>query len=605
MREFRTHLFMHRPGAPQTIRFGDFELDLAAYALRRKEQTVRLERRPMDLLILLVERRNQLVSREEIVDRLWGNKVFVDVEMGVNTAIRKVRQALRDSPTSPKFIETVSGKGYRFVAPIADERLAKSAEQQSRVMLAILPFENLSKDPAQDYFSDGMTEETIGYLGCVNPERMGVIARTTSMAYKGTTKTVREIGAELAVDYVLESSVRLEKNRVRITSQLIRVNDQTHVWAETYDRELTGVLSIQSEIGTAIARHVQLQLAPGRLSALEHRQTSNVEAYDLYLRGRYFWNQLSPVTTRKAMEFYRRATELDPQYALAWSGIADAYSSGPISGDVSPLEIWDRGHDAVAHAIASGSDLPECQTSLGFLKFWLDWDWKAAEAAFRKSIELDPSYPLAHRLLGIVLAHMGDRPEEATVAIRRARELDPLNAATIALSAQVAFAARDHTAAVKFAEQAIATDPEFWIGYMQLGQALEQSGDPERAIEALNSAGRLSGGNSKPVSLRGYIFAKIGRRKDACEVLGALQAVAREKFVPPYAMALIHAGLDDRDTALEWLQRAYDAHDVHLLFPVFDPKWDAFRREPKFKKILDLCGFEQKAFSTQHSPFSD
>jgi tetratricopeptide (TPR) repeat protein len=429
---------------------------------------------------------------------------------------------------------------------------------------------------------------------------MGVIARTTSMAYKGTMKTVREIGAELLVDYVLESSIRLENNRVRITSQLIRVTDQTHIWAETYDRELTGVLSIQSEIGTAIARHVQLQLAPGRLSALAHRQTSNIEAYDLYLRGRYFWNQLSPATTRRAMEFYRHATELDPNYALAWSGIADAYSSGPISGDTSPRAIWDQGHEAVAHAISSGADLPECQTSLGFLKFWLDWDWPAAEAAFRKSIELDPSYPLAHRLLGIVLAHMGNRPEEATAAIRRARELDPLNAATIALSSQVAFAARDYASAQKFAEQAIATDPEFWIGYMQLGQALEQTGEPERAIEALSSAGRLSGGNSKPLSLRGYVLSKLGKRKEASDVLEALQAVAREKFVPPYAMALIHAGLDQREAALEWLQKAFDAHDVHLLFPVFDPKWDGFRDDPVFKNLLDRCGFQRNAVSTHH-----
>ena len=554
----------------------------------------------MDLLLLLVERRNQLVSREEIVARLWGNKVFVDVEMGVNTAIRKVRQALQDSPTSPQFIETVSGKGYRFIAPLAADGIKKRESQpSSRVMLAVLPFQNLSKDPAQEYFSDGMTEETIGYLGCVSPERMGVIARTTSMAYKGTSKTIREIGNELGVDYVLESSVRLEKNRARITSQLIRVADQTHIWAETYDRELTGILSIQSELGTAIARHVQLQLSPGRLNALEHRQTSNVEAYDLYLRGRYFWNQLSPATTRKAMEFYRRATELDPNYALAWSGIADAYSTGPISGDASPLEIWERVHDAVAHAVASGPNLPECQTSLGFMKFWIDWDWKAAEDAFRRSMEFDPSYPLAYRLLGIVLAHMGGRSDEAGAAIRRAREIDPLNAATIALSSQVAFAARDYLSAVNFAEQAIATDPEVWIGYMQLGQALEQTGQPERAIEALNSAGRLSGGNSKPVSLRGYILATVGKEHEARDVLDALHAVAREKYVPPYAMALVHAGLHERDAAVDWLERAYDTHDVHLLFPVFDPKWDSYRNEPRFKALIDRCGFMKKSSNTQ------
>lgn len=582
-------------GPSPAVRFGDFELDLAAYALRYKGQAIRLERRPMDLLILLVERRNQLVSREEIVSRLWGNKVFVDVEMGVNTAIRKVRQALQDSPNSPHFIETVSGKGYRFVAALTEDLPLRPTQPSSRVMLAVLPFQNLSRDPAQEYFSDGMTEETIAYLGCVNPERMGVIARTTSMAYKGTAKTIREIGAELLVDYILESSVRLEQDRARITAQLIRVSDQTHIWAETYDRALTGILSIQSEIGTAIARHVQLHLSPARLAALKRRQTSSVEAYDLYLRGRYFWNQLSPVTTRKAMEFYRRATALDPDYALAWSGIADAYSTSPISGDTSPLEIWDSSHEAVAHAVAAGADLPEAQTSLGFLKFWIDWEWSAAENAFRKSIELDPSYALAYRLLGIVLAHLGGRPADAAAAIRRARELDPLNAATIALSSQVAFAARDYLSAKQFAEQAIAVDPEFWIGYMQLGQVLEQLDAPQPAIEALNTAGRLSGGNSKPLALRGYILARMGRHKEANEVLDTLLAAGVEKYIPPYAIALIHAGLGQRQAAMEWLRRAYDAHDVHLLFPVFDPKWDTFRDEPEFKALLDQCGSIKKA----------
>jgi tetratricopeptide (TPR) repeat protein len=233
------------------------------------------------------------------------------------------------------------------------------------------------------------------------------------------------------------------------------------------------------------------------------------------------------------------------------------------------------------------------------MKFWIDWDWKAAEDAFRRSMEFDPSYPLAYRLLGIVLAHMGGRSDEAGAAIRRAREIDPLNAATIALSSQVAFAARDYLSAVNFAEQAIATDPEFWIGYMQLGQALEQTGQPERAIEALNSAGRLSGGNSKPVSLRGYILATVGKEHEARDVLDALHAVAREKYVPPYAMALVHAGLHERDAAVDWLERAYDTHDVHLLFPVFDPKWDSYRNEPRFKALIDRCGFMKKSSNTQ------
>lgn len=461
------------------------------------------------------------------------------------------------------------------------------------MMLAVLPFENYSRDPDQEYFSDGLTEETISHLGGMNPERMGVIARTSSMAYKRTSKSVREIGVELGVDYILESSVRREDNRVRITSQLIRVEDQTHIWTSNYDRDVTSVFDIQRKLSAAIARHVGLHLLPERLSALAGRQTANMEALDVYLRGRYFWNQLSAATTKRAMEYYGRAVELDPEYALAWSGMADAYSASPVNADRSPLQVWPRARDAVVHAIASGPSMPEVYTSLGLLKFWLDWDWVAAEAAFRKSIALDPSYSLAHRFLGIVLSHML-RHDEASLALRNARDLDPLSATNHALSAQVAFAARDYSVAVQFAQQAISIDPEFWIGYIQLAQASEQMGNSDLALDALNNAGRFSGGNSKAMAIRGYICAKLGKTKEAHEVLDTLDAVSRERYVPPYATALVYLGLGQHDSALQWLERAYDAHDVHLVFPPVDPKWDPLRAEGRFADLLRRCGFTDR-----------
>lgn len=221
-----------------------------------------------------------------------------------------------------------------------------------------------------------------------------------------------------------------------------------------------------------------------------------------------------------------------------------------------------------------------------------DWDWPAAEAAYRKAIVLDPSYPMAHRMLGIVLAHMG-RAEEARPAMDRLRELDPLLAVNQALSPQVAFAGRDYAAAVQFARQAIVVDPEFWIGLFQLGQAYEQLGESELALEALNKAGRFSGGNSKAVSLRGYLFAKLGRVDEAREVLKTLEAIARERYVPPYAMALVHAGLGENELALEWLERAVEVRDVHMSFPPSDPKWDAFRGDPRFQAVLKRCGFSE------------
>jgi tetratricopeptide (TPR) repeat protein len=290
--------------------------------------------------------------------------------------------------------------------------------------------------------------------------------------------------------------------------------------------------------------------------------------------------------------YYARATELDPEYALAWSGLADAYAASPINGDAPPLDMWPRAREAAAHAVGAGPDLAEPQTSLGIVNFFFNWDWAAAEKAFRKAIALDFSYSLAHRILGIALSHMR-RHEEARSALRCARELEPLDVAHHALSAQVAFNARDYLAAVEFARQATVIGPGFWIGYFQLGQAYEQLDNCDLALAALQKAGQFSGGNSKVIALRGYVFAKLGRAQEAREVLVTLQALSRERYVPPYAMALVHAGLNQGDAALEWLERAYEAHDVHMIFVPVDPKWDAFRTDARFVALLSRCDFQR------------
>jgi tetratricopeptide (TPR) repeat protein len=377
------------------------------------------------------------------------------------------------------------------------------------------------------------------------------------------------------------------------------VKDQTHIWAATYDRELTGVLAIQCELGTAIADHVRLRLSPEQLQALAPSPSTSPEAYDWYLRGRYFWNQLSPPTTRRAIECYTRATQLDPQFALAWSGLADTYATSPINGDAPPLAVWPKAREAAANAVQSLPNLAETQTSLGYVKFWLDWEWIAAEAAFRRAVELNPSYALAQRMLGIVRMHLC-RHEESVEAIGRARELDPLNAGHYALSAQIAFAARDYEAAVRFSRHAISIDPEFWIGHFQLGQAYEQLKELNPALEALVNAGRLSGGNSKAMGLRGYILAKLGKIQPVQELLSTLETVSQNKYVPPYAFALIYAGLNQHELALQFLERAYDEHDVHLAFLVFDPKWDSFRTNPRFVALLDRCRFPAKIAADLH-----
>ena len=622
------------------LRFGDFELDIAAYELRRHGRPVRLERQPMDLLIMLVERRGQLVTRGDIVDRLWGKDVFVDVETGVHTAVRKIRQALRDSPEQPVFIETVSGKGYRFIAPVevvgeeaasplpappeppsvaADPPAAPvAAPARSRIglallavaavagivawgvagregppsalRLAVLPFENLSGDPARDYLADGLTEETIASLGQVDPERLGVVGRTSVMAYQGSTKSLAEIGRELGADYLVESSIRAESDLLRITAKLIRVRDQVQVWSQLYNREPTSMLGLQQELSAGIAEQIRFRLSPERAEALTRREPRNAAAYDLYLRGLTFARQRTSATNQQAIEHYKRATQLDPDYALAWSALGEIYATSPVNGDVPPLAVTPDALEATRRAVSVAPGLAEVQFAVGYANWILKWDWPAAEAALRRAIDLDRRNERAHTVLGHVLSQMG-RHAEALAATRRARELDPLSALTYAMSSQVAFQARDYAAAFDHASQAVALDQQFWIGHIMRGQALEQSGQYGPALEALAIAARFSGNNSKAVGLRGYVLGKAGRRQEARQVLEELEALSRKRFVPPFAMALVHAGLGERDKVFEWLDRAFDAHDIHLMYLTVNPKWDAYRADPRFEALLSRCGF--------------
>jgi TolB-like protein/DNA-binding winged helix-turn-helix (wHTH) protein/Flp pilus assembly protein TadD len=616
--------------ARQTLRFGEFELNPAAYELKWKGRTVRLERLPMDLLIMLVERRGDLVTRAEIVDRLWGKDVFVDVETGVHTAIRKIRQALRDSAEKPAYIETVPGRGYRFVAPVeiatSDREPSTSVPVEAsrpaaaliagllvvgviaafglwrwsspvapppRVTLAVLPFDNLGGDPERGYLADGLTEETIASLGQIDPERVGVIGRQSMMLYRGnTTKSIAEIGRDVGADYLLESSLRAEGARFRITTKLIRVRDQVQVWSESYDREPTSMLGLQRELSAAIAQQIRLRLSPDRLEAMARRHTRNADAYDLFLRGRNFTNQRTPATTLKAIEYFERATALDAGYALAWAGLAEAYGASPMNGDAEPLVVWPRAREAAANALRSDPNLAEAQFAMAYVNWMFEWDWAKAESGLRRATALDPNYAMSHLVLGHLLSQSG-RHDLARVSMRRARELDPMNPMPYAMSSQMEFQARNYPAALEDARRAITLDPEFWIGYMMQGQALDGMNQAEPAIESLVQAGRFSGQNSKTVSFRGYVLAKAGRTAEARDVLTTLQTAAGDRYVPPYAIALVHAGLGERDAVFEWLERAYAARDVHLIFLPVDAKWDDYRQDPRFVALVSRCGFSR------------
>jgi TolB-like protein/Tfp pilus assembly protein PilF len=539
----------------------------------------------MELLLLLVEREGDLVTREEIRGRLWGGDVFVDVEAGINTAVRKLRKALDDGDGTV-YLGTLAGKGYCFAAKVK-QRAVKPAP----LCVAVLPVENLDASPGSRYLADGVTEELIAALGQAAPERIRVVGRTTMMRYKGTSQALSAVAAETGANFLVESSLRSEGASIRLVSRLIEATDQTQLWGQTFNGERrASVLALQHELSQAVASRVQAQLAPGRQEAFARRQSANATAYDLYLRGRYLWHQLSSATTRRAIDHFQRAAALDETYSLAWAGLAVCHAAAPITGDASALQVLAPARNAVAQGKKWDPDLAETHTAEGFLQFWLEWNYVRAEECFLRASELDSSDATAQRTLAVVLAYE-NRGAEAEQWARLACKIDPLNSANFALAAQVAYFARDWRKAEALARRAIEVDSNMWVGHLQLAQALERTGSYEAALAALTKAGGLSGNNSKVLALQGYIQAVTERRNAAEEGLRELAALRAGKFVPPYAEATVWLGLGKWEEAARCLDRCIEVHDVHLSFLLADAKWDPVRKLPWFDALVSRCGF--------------
>ena len=599
----------------------------------------------MDLLILMVERQGELIARAEIIDRLWGKDVFIEVEPAVNTLIRKIRQALQDSSEAPNFVETVPGKGYRFIAPVtlvppgaaqttplpaspptssdavapapvtppvtarrrrlplivAGVLLAAIAAvaawtwngarpARSRIVLAVLPFQTVRVDSGHAYLAGALHEETIAALGQVDPEHIEVVSRRTLSAGQAN-RPLAQIAQELGVDYFVASSIDTDNGRVRITSSLLRASDQATVWSRSYENDPRDVLALQRELGAAIAREMRQTLSTARLDALGRRHSADPEAFQLYLQGLAAWNQLTPPeSTRRAIEFYQLATARDPGYALPWAGLALAYAGAPINGDADPRHVGPEARRTAERAISADARLAEAQTAMGAVNFWFDWNWASAETMFRNAVATDPTYAFGQRMVGILLSHAA-RHDEAQEHMRRLLKLEPTYEMNWALRAQVAFNAGEFAAAEEFALQATVFQPDFWIADYQLAMAYERTGKKDLALATLGKHLSARGANSKLRALRGYILGTMGRHDEAREVLQAFELTARDRYVPSYARALVHAGLGDRAAALELLERAVDERDVHLIALPTDAKWNAFRTDARFVALLERCGF--------------
>jgi TolB-like protein/DNA-binding winged helix-turn-helix (wHTH) protein/Tfp pilus assembly protein PilF len=634
-----------------SYRFGLFELDSRHGELRKQGRRIRLRGRPFDILVLLLGRGGELITREELRQELWAADTFVDFDHGLNSAVNRLREALGDSAEHPRFIETLPKRGYRFIAPItvseppaspapaadaadpalpplvdpsapASESPPLSARPVStaaryaiwvatgalvaavvlvvlyvqpsgpahpppgKMTLAVLPFENLSNDSDQDFFSDGFTEEMIAELGKLDPDRLGVIARTTTKLYKNSRKNIGQIRQELGVDYVLEGSIRRAGSRVRITAQLIQASNMTHLWAESYDRDVADVLAIQREVAMRISKSLALALNRSAAGRTGPGSTSS-SAHELYLRGRFFRDQATEESTRKAIQYFQRAIETDPYYARAYAGLADAYCLlGSPGWEVDrPGLLLQKAQANAERALTIDPQSAEAHAVLSLVQLMYRWDRAGSEREIQAAIRLNPSFAQAHQYYSTTLMTLR-RFDEAIAEARRALELDPLSVpASTTLAIRYYYASRPVEATAQFLKT-LDTNPEFGVAHWGLAQCYRQRGESERELDELQRAVELSGNSAYMRAHLAYGFARSGNRGRAISIQQELAAEGRERYASPYHQALIAAGLDDRVTMLHWLERAFADQSGWMVFLPFEPEFDGVRQMPEFHQLL-------------------
>jgi TolB-like protein/Tfp pilus assembly protein PilF len=453
--------------------------------------------------------------------------------------------------------------------------------------LAVLPLENLSGDPNQEYFVDGMTDELTTNLAKIKSLR--VISRTSAMTYKNVRKSVAEIARSLHVDAVVEGSVVRSGDRLRITAQLIDARTDRHLWAEDYERDLRDVVAVQGEVAWRIAQEIRTKLTPGEKAQLTSQRQVNPEGYEAYLRGRYFWNKRTEEGMKKAITYFEQSIGKDPNNPLAYDGLADCWLSLGWYGYLSPKETFPQAKAAAMKALELDATLGEAHTSLAFASMNYDWDWSAAEREFRKAIELNPNYANAHHWYADYLSAVG-RHEEAVAESKRALELDPVSPIINAWLGWRYFFARQYDLAIEQYLKTLEMDPTFVPAHLVLGQGYEQKSMLEKAIDELKEAVSLSGGSSLYVSSLAHAYAIAGRRGEAEMLLRQMNERAQHSYVPPFDIAIIYAGLGQKDQALLWLEKGCQEHSTWMVWLKVDPRLDVLRSDPRFQVILRRVG---------------
>lgn len=548
----------------EVLRFGTFELDSRAGELRKKGVKIKLQDQPFQVLLLLLERQGELVTRQELQEKLWPADTFVDFEHGLNKAMNRLRTALGDSPENPRFIETLPRKGYRFIASPAGSNFPMTAAVESpRIRLAVLPLENLSGNPEQEFFSDGMTEELITRLGGLSAGRLGVIARTSVNRYKKTTKAIDEIGRELDVDYVVEGSVRRSNGRVRISAQLIQVRDQTHLWAESYERDLQDVLALQNEVAGAVVKEIRNRIAPEIRLIPAKTQSVDPNAYEAYLKGRYYFGMISREGLWKGLEYFKTAIAAEKNYAPAYAGLADCYWKIGQLGLLRPVEAYPNARQAAQRSLELDSLLADAHASLASVAFYYEWDWAGAENGFLRAIQLNPSLAVAHAWYALSLIFLG-RFDEASVEAQKALTLEPLSQVSNMVFAVYLMVSGQTEEAVEHYRKLIDLHPDFFHAHTMMAMALLLCSRFDECIESARRAADLSG-VLYPLSMAGLAYAASGRRKQAVELLDRLDLESQKTFVPTTFPAILSLSLGRPDQAFNLFERAFDERDSMLV----------------------------------------